>query len=340
LAVDRDKILDLAQKYVLKGQPEKAIKEYQKLIKASPKDIRARLKLGDLFQKSGENEKAIEEYSKAGELYVEEDLNFRAIAIYKKILSIDPKRIEALHQIATLYLKEGLKGDARNYYQIILKMRPGDQEALNALKSIRDNQQPKEATRKPPLFEPTASRDHHPAERPVEEEPDRERPILEELTSEKSVSEKSSSEMPGLSSPSALGTMDFTGESEGAAPDQDLEMHYHLGIAYKEMELFDYAISEFEQAASNRAIRFDCYIMLGNCFMEKGAYDKSIEYYKEASEIKGLPNDKLARLHFNLGLAFESNGNFPEAIDSFGLALKLDQSFLEAQEKIKKLRQR
>jgi tetratricopeptide (TPR) repeat protein len=119
--------------------------------------------------------------------------------------------------------------------------------------------------------------------------------------------------------------------------DKDSEMHYHLGIAYKEMELFDYAISEFELASSSPSMKFDCYIMLGNCYMEKGDYKKSIEYYKISSEIQGLSRDKLARLHFNLGLAYEANGMVSEAIDTFNLVLKLDQSFAEAKERIKKL---
>jgi tetratricopeptide (TPR) repeat protein len=119
--------------------------------------------------------------------------------------------------------------------------------------------------------------------------------------------------------------------------DKDSEMHYHLGIAYKEMELFDYAISEFEVASSNPTMRFDSYTMLGNCYMEKGDYDKSIECYKISSKIEGLPNDRLARLHFSLGLAYEANGMVSEAIDTFNLALKLDHSLSEANEKIKKL---
>ena len=114
-------------------------------------------------------------------------------------------------------------------------------------------------------------------------------------------------------------------------------MHYHLGIAYKEMELFDYAISEFELASSSPSMQFDCYIMLGNCYMEKGDYNKSIEYYKMSSAIQGLSNEKLARLHFNLGLAYEANGMVSEAISTFNIVLKLDQAFAEAREKIKKL---
>jgi hypothetical protein len=37
--MDKDTILKTAQQYILKGQIEKAIKEYQKIIKSTPKDI-------------------------------------------------------------------------------------------------------------------------------------------------------------------------------------------------------------------------------------------------------------------------------------------------------------
>jgi tetratricopeptide (TPR) repeat protein len=80
--------------------------------------------------------------------------------------------------------------------------------------------------------------------------------------------------------------------------------------------------------------------MLGNCFMEKGAYDKSIDHYKMASEIKGLSDDKLARIHFDLGLAYEANGMTSEALNSFYSALKLDPSSSEAKARIKRLQQK
>jgi tetratricopeptide (TPR) repeat protein len=124
---------------------------------------------------------------------------------------------------------------------------------------------------------------------------------------------------------------------EAPSSEKDSEMHYHLGIAYKEMELYDYAASEFELAASNDSIKFDCYIMLGGCFMEKGEYDKSIEYYQKASQISGLPDEKLAKLNFNLGLAYEAKGMVSEALTTFARVLQLDRSFSEAGERIKRL---
>ena len=88
LGIDKDKILDIAQKYILKGQSKKAIKEYLKLVESNPQDKRLHLKLGDLYLKNVEEGKAIEEYLRVASLYGEEDLNFRAISIYKKILQL------------------------------------------------------------------------------------------------------------------------------------------------------------------------------------------------------------------------------------------------------------
>ena len=314
MGIDKEKILDIAQKYILKGQSQKAIKEYLKLIEASPEDKRLHLKLGDLYLKNGEEDRAIESFLKVARLYGEEDLNFRAISIYKKILSINPKFIKAFYEIAQLYVKEGLAGNAKNYYQSILEISPNDSKAIKALREIESPQPPKggaatpsEAS-PPPLFKPS----HPPERRLVAEDTD-------------------------LSSPPAMGDSMVAPGPGISALDKDSEMHYHLGIAYKEMELFDYAISEFEQASASSSMKFNCYIMLGNCYMEKGDYNKSIEYFKTASRIQGLSKEKLARLHFNLGLAYEANGMISEAINTFNLVLRLDQSFEEAKEKMKKL---
>ena len=310
--IDKEKILGIAQKYILKGQSKKAIKEYLKLVEANPQDKRLHLKLGDLYLKNGENEKAIHEYSKVAELYAEDELNFRAISIYKKILSIDPKSLDAFQKIAKLYLEEGLAGSAKNYYQGILQIDPSNQDALKALERLEGQQGLKGVTGGEELTEPFPSRFYAPAdEQPVEA--------------------RSNSHPLPINPSGPASTPEFI------SPDKDSEMHYHLGIAYKEMELLDYAISEFELACPDPSIQFDCYIMLGNCYMEKGDLDKSIDSYRMALSVEGFPEERLARLQFNLGLAYEAKGMIQEAIDTFNLVLKLDPHFAEAQESLKKL---
>jgi tetratricopeptide (TPR) repeat protein len=308
--IDKGKILAVAQKYVLKGQSRKAIKEYLKLLEANPEDKRLHLKLGDLYLKNGDNGKAVQEYLRVAQLYAEEDLNSSAISIYKKVLSIDQKSIEAFHEIAKLYVKEGLIGSAKSSYQRILEIDPTNQEALKAIERL-DEPQVSEGTQ-PVFFQ--------------------NEPFLTEPQT------PSSKEPPDSSSiPPPVNSTGFPDLVEGAPQDKDSQMHYHLGIAYREMELFDYAVTEFELACSDSAIRFDCYTMIGNCLMDKGDYDKSIEAFRTALDIEGLPDEKLARLQYNLGLVYEAKGMIGEAIDTFNLALKSDHPFPEAQERLKKL---
>ncbi|OGP90902.1 MAG: hypothetical protein A2157_05520 [Deltaproteobacteria bacterium RBG_16_47_11] len=314
MGIDKEKILGIAQRYILKGQSKKAIKELQKLVEASPQDSRLRLKLGDLYLKNGENESAFKEFLKVAELCEGEDLNLRAISIYKKMLSINPNYIDALHKIGNLYTKEGLEGSAKNCYQTILKIRPDNPEALSALERINYHQQPRDASKMAPSGNFFISQPRPSSEARIAEErrlPPSHGPREPFIPSEET--------------------------EEVPSSNKDEEMHYHLGIAYKEMELFDYAITEFEMASEVPSIQFDCYIMLGDCYMEKGDHNKSIEYYQKASEIKGLSNEKMARLHFNLGLAYEASGRVSEALNTFKLVLKLDQSISDAQEKIEKL---
>ena len=63
---------------------------------------------------------------------------------------------------------------------------------------------------------------------------------------------------------------------EMGAEDEDLETHYNLGIAFREMGLLEEAIGEFQKVAKandrGKAFRYamQCCTLLGLAFMEKG----------------------------------------------------------------------
>jgi tetratricopeptide (TPR) repeat protein len=219
-----------------------------------------------------------------------------------------------LHQIAKLYLHEGFVGNAKIYYQNILEINPHDSETLEALRNIETQQQPKKIEPTIPFREPPL-----PPHRP---------PFRGETAEEKS------NQPPSLTMPSIA----LSSKPEPFPSDGDFEVHYHLGIAYKEMELYDQAISEFELASADLSKTFDCDIMIGSCYMDKGDYNKSIEYYKMASEIREISTKRLAWLQFHLGLAYEASEMFPEALKAFELVLEMDPTFSRVEEKIKKLK--
>ena len=49
---NKNKIINQAQKFIQKGQWDKAVKELQKLVAEDPNDVRTLLKLGDVFAKT------------------------------------------------------------------------------------------------------------------------------------------------------------------------------------------------------------------------------------------------------------------------------------------------
>lgn len=112
MSIDRQKVLDSAQKFAAKGQFDKAIAEYQRLIKEDPNDVRVLLKIGDLQFRMGAREDAVATYSKVARGYEEQGFALKAIAVYKQILSIDPNLIELHKKLADLYVQLGLIPDA------------------------------------------------------------------------------------------------------------------------------------------------------------------------------------------------------------------------------------
>lgn len=55
----------------------------------------------------------------------------------------------------------------------------------------------------------------------------------------------------------------------------DAQSHHDLGVAFKEMGLYDEAISEFRQAALDPARKVECRVLLGACLREKGELEKA-----------------------------------------------------------------
>jgi len=311
LNLPKEHLFDIAQKYITKGQHKKAIKEYQKVLQKDPKNIRVRLKLGDLFLKNGHRDKAIDEYMKVAQQYENDDLNFRATAIYKKILYLAPQLVDVYHKLANLYLRENLIGSARLQYHNILKIQPNDRVALEALEKIEQK-------------------------RAQEESPSQEGPVIElSPMVEESTPEPT---FPGREEQTEGAIITGQPEFQPETDTKDLETHYHLGIAYKEMELIDHAIAEFQTASADMERRFDCLVMLGMCFMEKEEYDKAIHCFNDASGVKELSKEEIIRLRYRLGLAYESNGMNQEALKAYHQVIDLDSTFLDVRNRIERLK--
>lgn len=139
MATNKEKQIAGAQKLVEKGQFEKAIREYLKVVADDDKDVRIWLKIGDLYAKLGKKPEAAETYSKVAQFYSDQGFYLKAVAVYKQILKIEPRLVDVNQKLAELYKQLGLLSDAMQQYEAVAAFyhREGKtREALAALKQI------------------------------------------------------------------------------------------------------------------------------------------------------------------------------------------------------------
>ncbi len=104
-----------AQKYLSKGQIDKAISIWEKLVKEQS-DGNTYNALGDLYLKKGEKENAADSFHKAADFFMREGFSLKALGLYKKILNINPHDADALFALGVINEERGLKIDAIKYY--------------------------------------------------------------------------------------------------------------------------------------------------------------------------------------------------------------------------------
>ncbi len=112
MAPKKRKILENARKYAQKGSKDKALKEYEKLLKLDPRDAKLRLEIGDAHRRWGQVDEAIGCYSKVADQYMNEGFDARAVAVFKQILNLDPDRHASYVPLADLYQRMGLNSEA------------------------------------------------------------------------------------------------------------------------------------------------------------------------------------------------------------------------------------
>jgi tetratricopeptide (TPR) repeat protein len=127
---------------------------------------------------------------------------------------------------------------------------------------------------------------------------------------------------------------------EMGAEDEDLETHYNLGIAFREMGLLEEAISEFQKVAKasdrGRPFRYtmQCCTLLGLAFMEKGQPAIAAIWYERALQTPGNDPESTLALRYDLGVAQESAGEPEAALKSFSQVYAMNIDYRGVAERI------
>jgi tetratricopeptide (TPR) repeat protein len=122
--------------------------------------------------------------------------------------------------------------------------------------------------------------------------------------------------------------------------EEDLETHYNLGIAYREMGLLDEAIGEFQKVA--KAVQngkpfpyaMNCSTLLALTFMDKSEPKIASLWYKRALETPRLEPETVLALRYDLGVALEMAGESTAALDSFRQVYAMNIDYRDVAEHI------
>jgi tetratricopeptide (TPR) repeat protein len=133
---------------------------------------------------------------------------------------------------------------------------------------------------------------------------------------------------------------------ESSDENEDLETHYNLGIAYREMGLLDEAIGEFQKVAKaiqkGKAFAYamNCSTLLALSFADKGEPKIAALWYQRALETPGLDQEATLALRYDLGVSLEQAGESNAALDSFRQVYAMNIDYRDVADRIATLQHR
>ena len=117
-----------AQNLLKKGQFDKAIDEYKRLVSVESRNPNLCNELGDIYLKAGNRIAAVTSFEKASKNYESVALYNNAVAVCKKILRVVPQHLETMYKLGELRIKQHLEGEGINYFNQLLDLLLGDAE--------------------------------------------------------------------------------------------------------------------------------------------------------------------------------------------------------------------
>jgi tetratricopeptide (TPR) repeat protein len=126
----------------------------------------------------------------------------------------------------------------------------------------------------------------------------------------------------------------------------DVENHYNMGVAFKEMGLYDEAIGEFQKAfkgAENLA-GYPNFIpvctLLAHCFLEKHLPELAVQWLEKALKAPSVDGEAEMALRYEIGSAYEVAGKNDKALESFMRVYAMNIDYRDVADRIQALKGR
>jgi len=121
---------------------------------------------------------------------------------------------------------------------------------------------------------------------------------------------------------------------------EDVDTHYDLGIAYKEMGLTDDALGEFAVARKGcigKPREVDCITMIGMLHGMRGEHADAVKVFKEGLASEHATGEVAKALGFELACAYEAQGVNGKALYHYQRVAKLDPKYRDVSSQVSRL---
>ena len=226
---------------------------------------------------------------------------------------------------AEFFIKQGSTDEARNILDAVLALRPGHVRAKALLAKLKSSKVTVPSLASVPL-EPPEEASASPA---LVEDDDfvivDEEPRVPEDEFQYSVDDVFSEFKKGL---------------QQVVQGGDVETHYDLGIAYKEMGLLDDALAAFKQALQGcRGAKkeLDCLTMIALLFSAKQEWDEAVRTYELAIAQVALNPESEFSLRYELAVLLEAIGRKEDARMHYSRLSAKQSGFRDVEQRLKGL---
>jgi len=119
----------------------------------------------------------------------------------------------------------------------------------------------------------------------------------------------------------------------------DLRAKYEYGVRLLGSEQYDDAIPLLQEARREPRHRITAMDKIGLCFFMKGWFADAVDIFTQAIESYNIKDDDIAKeLRYNLGRAYEEQGEVEKALDIFRKIAQLDFAYKDVHQRVDKLR--
>ena len=334
-----------------KPKDQEPMDRYLSLVKKEPGNAKAHLKLAEMYQKKGDKKKAISEYLMAAEIFLKNQFYARAMAIYKQVPKQDPSLDHVYLKIADIYRKMGFLGDAFAQYRILVQHYDtlGAKEKALEVLSLMADMDPRKTDLKEKInafknnMTPTGADGgtEQPPALPLEAMGGEKKRAFFDLGA---VLE--SAEPPKMGDLKEISTMEkvygfeeiFKELKETSGPSAvDPNFNYNLGVASREMGFLDDAVEQFQIALQKGQNAFEAANLLGLCYKEKGQWAEAAGVFQRAIQEKGIPQEKILEVKYELGLIYKQQGKTEEALKLLREISSGDVKYREAKDEVARI---